>query len=72
MRYLKGTIDHGIFYKKGDSSLKLLAFMDSDYASDLDDRRSTLDLYLCWELELFQGHQRNNLWFLFLIRRHNI
>lgn len=47
IRYLKDTIDHGIFYKKGESILKLLIFMDSDYASDLEDRRSTMDLYLC-------------------------
>lgn len=40
LRYLKGTTELGIFYK-GDGSSKLLAFMDSGYADDLDDRRST-------------------------------
>lgn len=41
LRYLKGTTDHGIFYRKGENILKLTAFTDSDYAGDLDDRRST-------------------------------
>ncbi|KAG7598707.1 Zinc finger CCHC-type superfamily [Arabidopsis suecica] len=42
LRYLKGTIELGILYRKGESSSpKLIAFTDSDYAGDLDDRRST-------------------------------
>nr|XP_027192901.1 uncharacterized protein LOC113787787 [Cicer arietinum] len=41
LRYVKGTINLGIFYRKGESNLKLVAFTDSDYAGDLDDRRST-------------------------------
>lgn len=41
LRYLKGTTDFGILYKKGESRLSLMAFTDSDYAGDLDDRRST-------------------------------
>ena len=40
LRYLKGTINLGVFYcKKGDGELK--AYTDSDYAGDLDERRST-------------------------------
>ncbi|XP_040369459.1 secreted RxLR effector protein 161-like [Rosa chinensis] len=38
--YLQGTIDLGIFYKKGEQS-SLIGFTDSDYAGDIDDRRST-------------------------------
>lgn len=41
LRYLKGTTDLGIFYRRGKGELKLIAFTDSDYAGDLDDRRST-------------------------------
>jgi hypothetical protein len=37
--YLKWTIDHGLWYTKG--SLHLQAFCDSDWAGNLDDRRST-------------------------------
>ncbi|TYG79892.1 hypothetical protein ES288_D02G173500v1 [Gossypium darwinii] len=37
-RYLKGTSDFGLFYKKGES---LVGFTDRDYAGGLDDRKST-------------------------------
>lgn len=40
LRYLRGTIELGIQYKKGVEE-KLFAFTDSDYAGDLDDRKST-------------------------------
>ncbi|KAG6502423.1 hypothetical protein ZIOFF_042316 [Zingiber officinale] len=39
-RYLKGTIEYGLFYKKNEKS-DLIGFTDSDYAGDLDDRKST-------------------------------
>ncbi|WVY89510.1 hypothetical protein V8G54_035024 [Vigna mungo] len=40
LRYLKGTTELGIFYKKGGNT-NVLAYSDSDFAGDLDDRRST-------------------------------
>ncbi|XP_034197107.1 secreted RxLR effector protein 161-like [Prunus dulcis] len=40
LRYLKGTVDYGLFYKKGKSN-ELVGFSDSDYAGDLEDRKST-------------------------------
>lgn len=40
LRYLKGTTNFGIFYKKGGSD-NLVAYADSDYAGDLEDRKST-------------------------------
>jgi hypothetical protein len=40
LRYLKGTVNYGIFYKKGEAE-ELLAFTDSDYAGDIKDRKST-------------------------------
>ncbi|XP_060668087.1 uncharacterized mitochondrial protein AtMg00810-like [Ziziphus jujuba] len=40
LRYLKGIIDFGVFYKKGGNE-KLIAYTDSNYARDLDDRKST-------------------------------
>jgi hypothetical protein len=39
LRYLKWTIDHGLWYTKG--PLILQAFCDSDWACNPDDRRST-------------------------------
>jgi hypothetical protein len=40
LRYLKHTIDHGLLIRKC-SSNQLFAFLDVDWASCLDDRRST-------------------------------
>jgi hypothetical protein len=40
LRYLRGTLDFGLFYRRRSAS-KLLAYTDSDYARDVDDRKST-------------------------------
>ncbi|XP_034684185.1 secreted RxLR effector protein 161-like [Vitis riparia] len=40
LRYLKGTIDFGVFYKKGGNE-ELIAYTNSDYVRDLNDRKST-------------------------------
>ena len=40
LRYLRGTTEFRIFYMKGGNK-ELLAYTDSDYARDLDDRKST-------------------------------
>lgn len=40
VRYLKGIVDFGIFYRK-EGNHQLMAYSDSDYAGDLDDRKST-------------------------------
>jgi hypothetical protein len=40
--YLKGTIDHGLAYIKG--NLNLMAYCDLDWAGSPDDRRSILGL----------------------------
>ena len=40
LRYLKGTTELGIYYKKGENA-KIVAYSDSDFARDIDDRRST-------------------------------
>ncbi|CAL1355031.1 unnamed protein product [Linum trigynum] len=43
LRYVKGTIEHGIFYKKG-ADCKLEGYCNADYAGDLDIFRSTTGL----------------------------
>ncbi|XP_070031843.1 secreted RxLR effector protein 161-like [Nicotiana tomentosiformis] len=40
LRYLKGTIDFGLFYSCS-SDFNLMGFCDSDYAGAIDDRKST-------------------------------
>ena len=41
LRYLRGTIDCELCFKKCDGDLNLVAYRDSDWASSLEDRRST-------------------------------
>ncbi|XP_019054852.1 PREDICTED: uncharacterized protein LOC109115361 [Nelumbo nucifera] len=41
LRYLKGTTNYGILYKKGGQEEEPLAFTDSDYAGDIENRKST-------------------------------
>ena len=43
LRYVKGTEDYGLFYKKGDMKGELVGFSDSDFAGDCHDRKSTSD-----------------------------
>ncbi|GKA37146.1 retrovirus-related pol polyprotein from transposon TNT 1-94 [Tanacetum coccineum] len=45
-RYIQGTRELGIFYRKGGSD-QLVAYSDSDYAGDHDNRRSTSG-YVCF------------------------
>ncbi|KAE8666712.1 Ubiquitin carboxyl-terminal hydrolase family protein [Hibiscus syriacus] len=40
LRYVRGTVDLGILYKK-QGNKELMAYTDSDYARDIDDRKST-------------------------------
>lgn len=41
LRYLKGTSDYELCFQKTNCDLSLIAFSDSDWASSLNDRRST-------------------------------
>ncbi|BBH06990.1 hypothetical protein Prudu_018783 [Prunus dulcis] len=40
LRYLKGTTEFGVLYKRG-KSRGLVGFINSDFAGDFDDRKST-------------------------------
>ncbi|XP_075486438.1 secreted RxLR effector protein 161-like [Primulina tabacum] len=41
LRYLNGTTDFGILYKRGSRIAGLLSYTDNNYDGDLDDRKST-------------------------------
>nr|GEX61724.1 copia-type polyprotein [Tanacetum cinerariifolium] len=41
LRYIQGTTEFGILYKRGGEKSTLVAYSDSDFAGDLDDRKST-------------------------------
>lgn len=45
--YLKGTINHDIKFKSGDSIKELIGFLDADYANDIETRRSTTGYIFC-------------------------
>lgn len=40
-RYLAGTIDYGILYKKSSESVKCIGYSDADWGGDLNDQKST-------------------------------
>ncbi|KAK4258396.1 hypothetical protein QN277_007851 [Acacia crassicarpa] len=40
LRYIKGTINHGLFYTHSQDS-RIVGYSDSDYGGDIDDRKST-------------------------------
>ncbi|KAK4400677.1 Retrovirus-related Pol polyprotein from transposon TNT 1-94 [Sesamum angolense] len=42
-RYLKGTVGHGIIFGSQQNDPLVVGYVDSDYAGDLDDRRSTTE-----------------------------
>ena len=42
LRYLKGTMNFGILYKRGDKDMKITGYSDSDFAGDINDMKSTL------------------------------
>nr|GEY87517.1 retrovirus-related Pol polyprotein from transposon TNT 1-94 [Tanacetum cinerariifolium] len=48
MRYIHGTMDYGIWYKRGGKG-KMEVFTDGDYADDLTDRKSTSGYIVLWD-----------------------
>ena len=42
LRYIKGTLDYGLVYKRGQVAAQLIGYTDSDYAGDIEDRKSTM------------------------------
>ncbi|XP_055605684.1 uncharacterized protein LOC129753859 [Uranotaenia lowii] len=41
LRYLQGTIEYDLVYKRNSNAEPLIGFADADWGSDLDDRKST-------------------------------
>ena len=46
MRYLKGTIDFGLYYD-GSHEYRLYGYIDADWAGSISDRKSTLGRCFC-------------------------
>ena len=41
LRYLKGIVNFSILYKRGDRDMKITGYSNSDFAGDINDRKST-------------------------------
>ena len=54
LRYVLGTIDHGIHYKKNMDNV-LVGY--SDWGENIDDYKSTFGMYLTLVLEQFHRHK---------------
>ena len=48
MRYIQGTLDDGIWYKRGGKG-RMECYTDSDFAGDLTDRKSTSGYVIMWD-----------------------
>ncbi|XP_076913132.1 secreted RxLR effector protein 161-like [Bidens hawaiensis] len=48
MRYLQGTLDYGVLYKRGGNG-EMKVHTDSDFAGDFDDRKSTSGHLVLWD-----------------------
>ncbi|XP_045795843.1 secreted RxLR effector protein 161-like [Trifolium pratense] len=61
MRYLKGTMELGIWYRRNEK-LTLVGWSDSDYAGDLDDRKSTSgNVYMLGSSAISWSSKKQNL-----------
>lgn len=69
-QYLKGVVDHGLWYTKG--NLTLQAFCNSDWEDNPDDHRSTTGFGIFLGSSLFLGMLRSNLWLRTQVLRLNI
>ena len=59
LRYLKGTTELGICYNRENGDNELIAYSDSDYAGDLDDRRSTSGYVFAMSSGQWHGVRKN-------------
>lgn len=63
LRHLNGTLEFGSHIQKA-SRLDLVAFYDSDWASDPDDKCSTLGHCIFYYHNLILGNQLSNILYL--------
>jgi hypothetical protein len=54
--YVAGTIDQGCFYQRGLGGAKLIGYIDSDYAADIDDNHSTSGVLFFLRSSLVSWH----------------
>ncbi|RVW95242.1 Retrovirus-related Pol polyprotein from transposon TNT 1-94 [Vitis vinifera] len=59
LRYLQGTKDYMLTYRRT-NNLEIIGYSDSDYAGYKDTRKSTLGIFLCYQMDLFHGRVISN------------
>ena len=69
--YLKGTLDYGIKYTDA-FDVELTGYSDSDWARNLDDRRSTTGYAFGIGSGVVSWSSKKNLLYLCLLLKHNI
>ncbi|XP_061362008.1 uncharacterized mitochondrial protein AtMg00810-like [Gastrolobium bilobum] len=62
LRYIKGTISHGLFYTHSQDS-RLIGYADSDYSGDVDDIHSRSSVYMSSDLFMRGKVHRDSLQF---------
>nr|KYP65671.1 hypothetical protein KK1_011929 [Cajanus cajan] len=70
LRYLKGTSQHSLHYKKS-SDTEILAYCDSDWASDQEDMRSTFGNCVYLGSNIISWMEKNKELYLDLAQRQN-
>lgn len=60
LRYVKGTLDYGLVYTKGEKHITIAGYSDSDHAKDVNDRRSTggMVFYVNGNLVTWSSHKQ--------------
>lgn len=69
IRYLKGTLDHGVFYGTSDG---LEGFTDADWAFDTETRRFSAPMCICYLVVLSVGHSSDSNPLLYSLARPSI
>ncbi|GJW14728.1 zinc finger, CCHC-type containing protein [Tanacetum coccineum] len=60
LRYVKGTLDHGLLYTRGESKVTITGYSDSDLANDVNDRKSTGGMAFYVNGNLVTGHLKSS------------
>ncbi|KAL6550635.1 hypothetical protein OROMI_021123 [Orobanche minor] len=60
LRYIKGTLDYGLVYTKGEKQIKVTGYSDSDHGKDVVDRKSTggMAFYVNGNLVSWSSHKQ--------------
>ena len=61
LRYVKGTKEYGLLYKRGESNAEVVGYSDNDFAGDYNDRKSTSDLFFFGGMAVSWSSQKQSI-----------